>query len=54
MPDATRWATAAAQAPGDQRPEARDPDPDRLVGHDDAALGEQLLDVAQAEGEAQV
>lgn len=40
--------------PGDQRPEAGDPNPDRLVGHEDAALREQPLDVAQAEREPQI
>ena len=38
----------------DQRPEASDPDPDRLVGHDDTALGEKFLDIAQAQREAQI
>ena len=44
----------ALQPPGDQLPEARDPNPDRLVRHANAALGEQFLDGAQAEGNAQV
>ena len=54
MPDPTRWATAAAQASGDERSEARDPDADGLVGHDDAAFGQQLLGVTQAEAEAKI
>ena len=54
MPAAAWSATTAPQPPGDQRPEAGDPDADRLVRDADAPLGQELLDVAQAEGEAQV
>jgi hypothetical protein len=54
MPPTARRTTTAPQPPGDQWAEAPDPDPDGLVGDDDAALGQQLLNVARAEGEAQV
>lgn len=49
-----RWMAAAAQALGDHRPEPCDPDADRLLGHPDAALGQQLLDVPHAEREPQI
>ena len=51
MPAAVRWAALRPQPTGDRRTEAGDPDPDRLVADGDAALGQQLLDVAQAERE---
>ena len=51
MPGAARLAAAAAQATGNQRAESRDPDPNGLVGYDDPALGQKLLNVAEAEGE---
>ncbi len=37
---------------GDLRPELRNPDPDRLMGHDNPALREKILYIAQAQGEA--
>jgi hypothetical protein len=40
-----------SKAPGDERAEARHPYPDRLVGHDDAALGQQPRDIAKAQRE---
>ena len=52
MPDVARATATAPQAPRDQRPKASDPDPDGLVGDPDVALGQQFLDVAQAQGEA--
>src|SRR4051812_691146 len=54
MPDTGRWSAASAQTSDDRRAEARDPGPDRLVGHCDAALGEEFLDVTQAEGNAEI
>jgi hypothetical protein len=54
MPDIARSAAPPTQASGDQRAEARDPNTNRLVGDHDAALGKQLLDIAQAEGEAHI
>jgi hypothetical protein len=54
MPDVARATSPTPQAPGDQWPEASGPDPDRLVRDADAALGQQLLNISQAEGEAQV
>ena len=45
---------ALPEPPGDGRPELQHPAPDRLVGHLEPALGQQVLDVAEAEGEAQV
>ena len=46
--------TSAAKLPGEQRPELQHPTPDRFVGDVQPALGEQILDVAEAEGEAKV
>ena len=43
-----------AKLPGEQRPELQHPTPDRFIGDIQPALGEQILDVAEAEGEAKV
>jgi hypothetical protein len=51
VPEAARPAAPRPEPARDRRPEAREPRPHRLVGDDDAALGEQLLDVAQAQRE---
>jgi hypothetical protein len=40
--------------PGEQRPELQHPTPDRFIGDIQPALGEQILDIAEAEGEAKV
>jgi hypothetical protein len=45
---------APPQFVGAVRPELRDPAAHRLVRHLDTALGEQFLDVAEAQGKAQV
>ena len=44
--------TIAPDLRGDLRPELCNPDPDRLVGDDDPALGEEIFDIAQAQSEA--
>ena len=46
--------TSAAKFPGEQRPELQDPSPDCLIGDIQPALGQQILDIAEAEGEARV
>ena len=46
--------TSATKFLGEQRAEPQHPSPDRLVGEVQAALGEQILDVAEAQGEARV
>ena len=46
--------TSAAKLPGEQRPELQHPTPDCFVGDLQPVLGEQILDVAEAEGEAKV
>src|SRR5437762_7390823 len=43
-----------SQAPGDHGSEHRHPAPDRFVGDIDAAFGEQLFDVSEAQGEAEI
>jgi hypothetical protein len=49
------WSvTSAAKLPGERRPELQHPTPDRFVGDVHPALGEQILDVAEAEGQAKV
>jgi hypothetical protein len=50
-----RLADAAyGEAPWRTRPELQHPTPDRFIGDIQPALGEQILDVAEAEGEAKV
>jgi hypothetical protein len=46
--------TSAAKFLGEQRPELQHPSPDCLIGDVQPALGEQILDIAEAEGEAKV
>ena len=43
-----------AKFPCEQWPELQHPTPDRFVGDVHPALGQQILDVAEAEGEAKV
>jgi hypothetical protein len=42
------------QLSGEQGTEFQHPSPDGLVGDLDAALGEQLLDIPEAQGEAEI
>ena len=51
IPGVTLAAAPGPQAPGVVEPEGRAPLPDRLVGDGDSALGQQILDVAEAETE---
>jgi hypothetical protein len=44
----------AAKLSGEQRPELQYPTPHRIVGDIQTALGEQILDIPQAEGEASI
>jgi hypothetical protein len=46
--------TSAAKFLGEQRPELQHPTPDRFIGDLQPALGQQILDIAEAEGEAKV
>jgi hypothetical protein len=46
--------TSAAKFPGQQRPELQHPSPNRFIGHIQPALGRQILNIAEAEGEARV
>jgi hypothetical protein len=46
--------TSAAKFLGKQRPELQHPSPDCLIGDFQPALGEQILDIAEAESEAKV
>ena len=45
--------TSAAKFLGEQRAELQHPSPDGLVGEVQPALGEQILDIAVAQGEAE-
>lgn len=54
IPPAGRSESEAAEIAGEHEPELDHPAPDALVGGLDAALGQELLHVAVAEGEAQV
>jgi hypothetical protein len=47
------WAPLA-QVRGDDRPEVIHPTPDGLVGQQDLALRQQILDISQAEREPQI
>src|SRR3954452_2070653 len=51
VPRCARPRPPASQFAGEERPELPDPAPDRLVRHVDAALGQEILDVAKAERE---
>jgi hypothetical protein len=44
----------SAKFSGERRPELQYPPPHRLVGDIQPALGEQILDIAEAEGEANI
>jgi hypothetical protein len=46
--------TSAAKFLGEQRPELQHPSPYRFIGDIQPALGEQILDIAEAEGQAKV
>jgi hypothetical protein len=46
--------TTAAKFLGEQRPELQHPSPDRFIGDIQPALGQQILDIAEAESEAKV
>ena len=46
--------TSAAKFLGEHRPELQHPSPDCLIGDIQPALGQQILDIAEAEGEAKV
>jgi class 3 adenylate cyclase len=54
MPLRRRPMTPAAKFPGEQRPELQHPSPDCLIRDIQPALGQQILDVTEAEGEAKV
>ena len=46
--------TSAAKLLGEQRPELQHPSPDRFIGDIQPAFCQQILDIAEAEGEAKV
>jgi hypothetical protein len=46
--------TSAAKFLGEQRPELQHPSPYRFIGDIQPALGQQILDIAEAESEAKV
>jgi hypothetical protein len=50
VPEWMSGTSMVAQAAGDLRPELGNPPADGFVGDDDAALGKQTLDVAEAQG----
>jgi hypothetical protein len=54
MPFVARSCSTTAQPGRERRAELGAPLADRLVAHDDATLGEEILDVAKAEVEAKV
>jgi hypothetical protein len=54
MPLRAGAGTALAKFPGEQHPELEHPAPDRLIGDVHATLGEEVLNVAIAQGKAKV
>ena len=54
MPAARRWASATAEVLRDQRAELDHPASDRLAADFDSALGQQFLNIADAEREAKI
>src|SRR4030095_9398788 len=54
VPAPVRRRPPCTKTPSDCGTEADHPTPDRLVRHLDATLGEQVLDVAVAQGEAEI
>ena len=54
MPAIARSRTAPSQAPSDRRSEFEHPTANAFVGEVEATLGKQLLDIAIAQGEAEV
>jgi hypothetical protein len=46
--------TSATKFLGEQRPELQHPSSDRFIGDVQPALGQQIFDIAEAEGEAKV
>jgi hypothetical protein len=54
MPPVTRPRATPAQPSGDRRAEFQHPTPHRFIGEVEPALGEQLLDVSVAQGEAEI
>src|SRR5688572_23004144 len=54
VPAAVRLRPPRPQPACDCRPEGEHPAPDGLVGYLDPALGQEFLDIAIAEGEAQI
>ena len=54
MPGRVRFRTALAQMRGDHRPEVVYPAAHGLVEDRDPALGQQIFDVAKAEGEPEI
>src|SRR5438067_13895286 len=53
-PSRRRLGAHRSQASGDHRSEHRHPAPDRLVRDIDSAFGEQLLDIFEAQREAEI
>jgi hypothetical protein len=54
MPSRSWPRASTAKFSGEQRPELQDPSPHRLVGDIQTSLGEQIFDVAIAEGETHI
>ena len=51
MPDIAELTMPTAQAPSKRGIESATPQSDRLLGHGEAALGEKVFDIPEAEGE---
>jgi hypothetical protein len=54
LPPPSRLRPQAPQVPGELHPEHLRPDPDRLIAYLDPALGQQILDIPEAEREPEI
>src|SRR4051812_461231 len=54
VPGRARPRSQAPQLAGEERPELEHPAPDRLIGHVQPALGQEVFDAAEAEGEPEI
>ena len=54
VPVVAQPSLSSLQFPSIVRTELLTPLPDRLIGHDDSALGEKILDISEAQAEAMI
>jgi hypothetical protein len=54
MPVVTQPSLSSLRFPSIVRTEYLTPLPDRLIGHDDSAFGQKILDIPEAQAEAMI